>query len=138
MRRKGAISPNGVLHVLVQMCEALRYAQQQLELGKDYFTDDEENDQGVERHLTGQELCEAARLYAMQQYGMTAPLVLQHWGIHKTGDMGNIVFNLIDIGQMKKTDNDRREDFDDLYDFDVAFRETFHLTHPNPSEGRWA
>ncbi|NBU17305.1 MAG: hypothetical protein EBS48_09925, partial [Actinobacteria bacterium] len=49
------------------------------------------------------ELCEAARLYGLQQYGYLAPTVLAAWGIRSTDDFGAIVFNMIDIGQMRKT-----------------------------------
>jgi hypothetical protein len=57
--------------------------------------------------------------YALEQYGFMAKCVLNSWGVHRTSDFGNIVFNLIDIKQMKKTKHDRREDFDDVFDFDV-------------------
>lgn len=71
-----------------------------------------------ERHLTGQELCEAIRLYALEQYGLLAKCVLNSWGVYTTGDFGEIVFNLIRIEQMRKTDADRREDFDNVFDFE--------------------
>ena len=51
-------------------------------------------------------------------------------GVHSTGDFGEIVFNLIRIGRMGKTPHDRREDFDDVYDFDSAFREQFRIVMP--------
>ena len=41
-----------------------------------------------ERHLTGQELCEAARQYALQQYGFLACTVLATWGLRSTNDFG--------------------------------------------------
>lgn len=81
-----------------------------------------------ERHVTGQELCEAIRQYAVQQYGLMAQMVLNSWGLRTTGDFGEIVFNLIEIGEMRKTKNDRREDFDNVFDFDVAFRREFKLS----------
>ncbi len=78
-------------------------------------------------HITGQQLCDACRLYAMDQYGFMAPKVLASWGIHSTGDFGEIVYNLIGIDQMRKSDNDRRADFDDVYAFDTAFEPVFKL-----------
>lgn len=78
-----------------------------------------------ERHITGQQLCEAIRQYAVQQYGMLARNVLNEWGVHNTSDFGEIVFNLIDIGQMKKTATDRREDFDNVFDFDDGLKDAF-------------
>ena len=86
-----------------------------------------------ERHLTGQELCEAIRQYAVEEFGYLAKSVLNSWGVNKTRDFGNIVFNLIEIGRMKKTRDDRLEDFDDVYDFDAAFRQSFHF-RPGSSE----
>ena len=80
-----------------------------------------------ERHVTGQQLCEAMRRYAHEQYGRLAKQVLNHWGITSTGDFGEIVFNLIEIGQMRKTPDDRREDFDDVFDFDEAFEHGFQI-----------
>ena len=73
-------------------------------------------------------MCEAARQYALEQYGYMAKTVLNSWGIHSTGDFGEIVFNLIRIGQMRKTPHDRREDFDNVYDFDEAFLKGFKIT----------
>ena len=83
-----------------------------------------------ERHLTGQELSEAIRIYALQQYGMMARLVLNNLGIYRTGDFGEIVYNLIRIGEMGKTKDDRREDFDDVYDFEEAFDRAFKIEMP--------
>ncbi len=113
--------------------EALSYAQDVLGLGTESpsepaaTVDDEEELEGPQRHVTGQELCEAIRMFALQQYGLMAKTVLASWGIRKTGDFGEIVFNLIHIGRMRKTAHDRREDFDDVYDFDTAFREGFKI-----------
>jgi uncharacterized repeat protein (TIGR04138 family) len=111
--------------------EALHYAQTVMELGKltESELDDqtglelEETERGPQRHVTGQELCEAIRRYALEQYGFMALTVLRNWGVHCTGDFGEIVFNLIRVGRMRKTKHDRREDFDNVYDFDTAFRE---------------
>ena len=106
------------------MFEALRYAQQKLGLGAS-SDDDLDPEEEEERHVTGQQLCEAIRRYAVQQYGLLSKRVLNHWGIHSTSDFGEIVFNLIEIGQMRKTDTDRREDFDDVFDFDEGLRDAF-------------
>lgn len=107
--------------------DALRFGQEKLGLGRQVMEDAaepaEHDDEQEERHVTGQELCRAIQRYAIDQYGLLARNVLEHWGVSKTGDFGEIVFNLIDIGQMRKTDQDRREDFDDVYDFSDAFCE---------------
>ncbi|QDV72335.1 Minf_1886 family protein [Botrimarina mediterranea] len=112
--------------------DALRYGQEELGLGQpdddseldeDELDELEDDDPDDERHVTGQELCRAIQQYAIHQYGFLARSVLSHWGVTKTGDFGDIVFNLIDIGQMRKTDSDRREDFEDVFDFAEAFNE---------------
>jgi len=107
--------------------EALSYAQEVLGFGRETVADPGSADEAaqVERHITGQELCEAVRLLAMDQFGLMAKTVLNSWGIRNTGDIGEIVFNLLRIGQMRKTPEDRREDFDDVFDFDEAFRQPF-------------
>lgn len=103
--------------------EALRFAQEQLGIGG--MASPLQSDPDEERHVTGQQLCEAIRQYAVQQYGMLSKNVLNEWGIRSTADFGEIVFNLIDIGQMKKTDSDRREDFENVFNFDDGLRDAF-------------
>ena len=118
--------------------EALSYAQNVLEMGEESPSEplqsSEETsseDEPAERHVSGQELCEAIRGFAVEQYGYMAKTVLNNWGIHGTGDFAEIVFNLIRIGQMRKTPQDCREDFDDVYDFETAFRQEFKITPPS-------
>lgn len=114
--------------------EALRYAQEKMGLGAELDSDDE--DEQPERHVTGQQLCEAMRRYAHEQYGYLAKQVLNHWGVKSTSDFGEIVFNLIKIGQMKKTPEDRREDFDDVFDFDEGFQHSFQISSVDSEESR--
>ena len=103
--------------------EALRYAQEQLVIERPQSSDELELEE--HRHVTGQQLCESIRRYAIEQYGLMAKCVLNEWGVRSTGDFGEIVFNLIDIGQMKKTDSDRREDFENVFDFGEGLRDSF-------------
>jgi len=114
--------------------EALSYAQNVLGLGAESASEpaeeEAEESETPQRHVTGQELCGAIRQYALQQYGYMAQTVLKSWGITCTGDFGEIVFNLIGIGHMRKTPSDRREDFDDVFDFDTAFRQEFRIQPP--------
>ena len=116
--------------------EALRHAQQQLGMGTEYLTEESSEGEEPERHVTGQELCEAMRRYAHEQYGYMAKNVLNYWGINSTGDFGEIVFNLIEIEQMRKTPQDRREDFDNVFDFDEGFQHSFQFSSPDSSEER--
>ncbi len=109
--------------------DALSYAQESLGMPQKAAHVDPE-DPPPEAHLTGQQLCEAIRQYALEQYGLMTKVVFSNWGIHSTSDFGAIVYNLIDIGLMKKSETDRREDFDDVYDFDTAFKQEFKITRP--------
>lgn len=80
------------------------------------------------RHISGQELCLALKELAHRQYGMMAKLVLAGWGVHATSDFGEIVYNLIRIGKMSKSDGDQREDFDNVYDFQQALVRDYAIT----------
>ncbi len=82
-----------------------------------------------EHHITGQELCEAIRQYSLEQFGFMAKTVLNSWGVFSTSDFGEIVYNLIRIKHMKKSSSDRREDFDDVYDFATGFEPVFEMVH---------
>jgi uncharacterized repeat protein (TIGR04138 family) len=73
------------------------------------------------RHISGQQLCEGLRMYAIEQWGMMAGTVLRRWNLRATIDFGRIVFALVDGGLMHKTERDKLEDFRDVYDFDRAF-----------------
>ena len=103
--------------------DALRYGQENMGLGAPPEESTEPNDDEAQRHVTGQELCYAIQSYAIDQYGLMARSVLEHWGVGATSDFGEIVFNLIEIGPMRKTEHDRREDFDNVFEFEEAFGE---------------
>jgi uncharacterized repeat protein (TIGR04138 family) len=77
------------------------------------------------RHVTGKELLEGIRRYATEHFGFLARTVLEEWGIRRTVDFGDIVFNLVEAGLLSRTEKDTREDFDNVYDFDEAFEEEF-------------
>ena len=70
------------------------------------------------------------RRLALDQFGLMARTVLNNWGIHSTRDIGDIVYNLIELGVMRKSRHDRREDFFDVYDFEDAFDRSFEITLP--------
>lgn len=74
------------------------------------------------RHVTGRELCEGLRDYALEQFGPLARTVLEYWGIQSTIDFGKIVFLLIGAELLKKTEEDSVHDFENIYDFNQAFQ----------------
>lgn len=73
------------------------------------------------RHVSGRELLESIRQYALDQFGPMARTVLEHWGVSSTEDFGEIVFDLVGAGLLGKTAEDSKEDFKNGYDFKVAF-----------------
>ena len=79
------------------------------------------------RHVTGRELCEGARKFALDSYGMMALTVLNLWGLRSTSDIGEVVYNLIASGDLERTPTDTPADFDDVFDFEDAFRKGFVL-----------
>jgi uncharacterized repeat protein (TIGR04138 family) len=73
------------------------------------------------RHISGRELTLGVRDLAIERFGPLARTVLEHWGIRSTTDVGAIVFALVDCGVLIKQEEDRPEDFKDVFDFDEAF-----------------
>lgn len=76
-------------------------------------------------HVSGRDLCDGARLLALDHYGLLALTVLKLWGIESTSDLGEMVYNLIAVGDLEKTASDSRADFDHVYVFEDAFRRDF-------------
>jgi len=76
---------------------------------------------GRKGHVTGQELLDGIREYALEQFGPMSRTVLESWGIKSTNDFGEIVFNMINTGMLGKTEQDSKQDFKNRYDFKSAF-----------------
>jgi len=72
---------------------------------------------GTSGHVTGRQLLEGIRRYALEAFGLCARTVLEGWGIWRTEDFGAIVFNMVDAGLLGRRDEDSVEDFVDGYDF---------------------
>lgn len=83
---------------------------------------------GEARHVSGKELLEGVKEYALAQFGPMSYMVLDAWGIRACADVGEIVFNMIEANILAKTDQDSREDFKDGYDFVEAFKKPFQPT----------
>jgi len=87
-------------------------------------------------HVSGRELVHGLCEYALSQFGLLARVVLENWGVRRSEDVGEIVFNMVEVGLLRKTDEDRREDFVAVVDFaevlDRGFR--LHLKSGDTSE----
>ena len=77
------------------------------------------------RHISGRELAEGCRDLAIEQYGPMARTVLEHWGVHSTEDMGDVVYALIDCGVLIRQECDSRQDFENVFDFKEAFERNY-------------
>ena len=77
------------------------------------------------RHVSGPQVLEGFRQHVLESYGPLGYPLLQNWGVKRTADVGNIVFNLIESGLFGKSDDDKPEDFAGIYDFKEAFQRPF-------------
>lgn len=97
---------------------ALRFTQEQL--GRDRSTE-------ATGHISGPELLDGIRRLGLQHFGMMSIVVFKTWGIHCTDDFGKIVFQLIEAGEMRKTDDDQLDDFLGVYEFSKVFQDDYTL-----------
>ena len=88
----------------------------------DFTTKQQKKIKGVSvRHVSGPELLDGVRQYALKEFGPMVMTVFDNWGIHSCEDIGHMVFNLIGAGVFGKTEEDSIEDFKAVYDFQDAF-----------------
>src|SRR5271168_3627235 len=78
-------------------------------------------------HVSGQELMAGARDLALREFGLMARTVFRQWGIQRTDDFGEMVFNLVEAGLMSKTDGDTRADFHAVFDLDQALVQDYSI-----------
>ena len=76
---------------------------------------------GQAGHVSGQQLLDGIRRYALKQFGPMVPTVFEHWGLHSTEDFGRMVFALVDAAIFSKTEEDTMADFKSAYSFHDAF-----------------
>ena len=79
-------------------------------------------------HVSGQELVHGVRDLALREFGLMARTVFRQWGIQRTDDFGEMVFNLVEAGLMSKTDEDTRADFHDVFDLDRALEADYRIS----------
>lgn len=82
-------------------------------------------DKSPNHHVSGQELLDGFRRYAIQEFGPMAGEIMKSWGLSDSTDVGNIVFNLVNRKLLGKTENDSLADFKSGFDFEKAFSEPF-------------
>jgi uncharacterized repeat protein (TIGR04138 family) len=82
---------------------------------------------GTQCHVSGRELVLGIRDLAVREFGLMARIVFRLWGINRTADFGDIVFNLVEENLMSKSDQDSRTDFQDVFDLDQALVQDFQI-----------
>lgn len=90
----------------------------------------------VPRHVSGPELLEGLRQFTLKEFGPMGKMVLNEWGITRCEDFGAIVFNLVQRGILGKSENDKPEDFAEIFTFDEAFVQPFLPEKPSPRAKR--
>ncbi|MCB9891178.1 MAG: hypothetical protein H6833_05995 [Planctomycetes bacterium] len=83
-----------------------------------------------ERHVSGRELLEGVRACAVDQFGALARTVLAQWGVRRTEDVGDLVFNLVDAELLFRRENDTQDEFENGYDFRDAFDRAYEVKLP--------
>ena len=91
--------------------------------------------QGVERHVTSQELLRGILEFAALQYGFLAPDVLEYWNFRSGRDIGNTVYAMIGAGLLSAGPNDRLEDFDGIDDLVGAMSRILMRKKMNAEKG---
>jgi uncharacterized repeat protein (TIGR04138 family) len=122
--------PRALTDVVEQMdrypLEAFHFVQQGLSYSVEKFHGGL-IDPTIRRHISGQQLCDGLREYALMKWGLLARTVLHRWEINTTLDFGRIVFAMIDSGLMQKTDDDTLDDFREVFDFKTAFEAGYQI-----------
>ena len=108
--------------------EALQYTQEKLQKPKGRQRDIESDEpEDEEAHITGQELLHGIRELALKRFGLLARTVFQTWGVRSTSDFGRIVFELVDRGEMRKTERDSLDDFIGVFEFEDALDREYRI-----------
>jgi len=116
--------PRFAYEAYVFVGEAVTYTQAQL--GR-RSTDAHDEDANAEHHVSGAELLRGACDLAVREFGMMATVVFRHWGIRTTDDFGELVFKLIKVGQLSKSDEDDPDDFHDVFDLEKTLTDGFAM-----------
>jgi uncharacterized repeat protein (TIGR04138 family) len=85
-------------------------------------------------HVNAGELLDGFRQLALKEFGPMVMTVLEYWGVRASGDVGQMVFNLIGSGVFGKTESDSVDDFDQALDFRVAFVAPFESHSSKPAK----
>jgi uncharacterized repeat protein (TIGR04138 family) len=83
------------------------------------------NPQGKEQHVNGKELLVGVQNFALHEYGPLSFTLLKYWNLHRSDDIGEVVYNMVSMRILRTTEKDSQDDFKDGYDFEETFRRPF-------------
>jgi uncharacterized repeat protein (TIGR04138 family) len=108
-RDRGRYSPQAYFFVL----EALNFTLERLQK------------EGHAGHITGHQLLTGIRDFGLKSFGFLGRAVFESWGVRKTDDFGDIVFDLVSVQLLSKQETDSKSDFEGGFDFANAFERRF-------------
>jgi uncharacterized repeat protein (TIGR04138 family) len=88
----------------------------------------EDDEPSPRHHVNGPEILQGACDLAREEFGLLANVVFRQWGIHRSDDIGEIVFNLIEAELLCRTDSDHRSDFQNALDLDRALSDGYSFS----------
>ena len=88
------------------------------------------NKEDISRHVSPPQLLDGVRQFAIKEFGPMVTTVFLYWGVRNSGDIGEMVFNLIRIGIFGKAETDTIEQFRNYYDFEEVFVLPFRPQKP--------
>jgi uncharacterized repeat protein (TIGR04138 family) len=106
---------------------ALRHSQKMLGREPPESSEEDTSPGNAHHHISGRELLQGVRDLALREFGLMAATVFRQWGIRRTDDFGEMVFNLVEAGLMSKTDEDSRADFHAVFDLDQALVQGYRI-----------
>ena len=77
------------------------------------------------KNVTAEALLKGFRELVLKRYGPMTLTVLYSWGVRRTEDIGNIVFNLVDNHLLSRSEEDCYEEFCNGYSFEAVFRQGY-------------
>jgi uncharacterized repeat protein (TIGR04138 family) len=83
------------------------------------------------RHVSGQELLEGLKDYALEVFGPLARTVLKLWGVRRSEDFGAIVFHLVEAQLLSRQESDSLDDFARGFDFRDALESAYRVRLPS-------
>jgi len=115
-------SPHFAYEAYEFVCEAVTFTMKRLGRGSA-----EPVDATQDQHVSGGELLRGVCDLAIREFGLMAPVVFKQWGVRTTDDIGTMVFKLINVELLSRSDRDCPEDFHELFDLHRTLSEGFEL-----------